>query len=155
MTRNPRIGREKALGAPAAPQRDPGSAGRGTSSGERGPEARALRVRPAPRREAAVAERGPVVREGGGAADEGEGLPRTQGFEVVEGAEASAAPGLQGLAQHVERSAEASVRERADELPVGADLPSDWLAADKPPFTQTGINFFDPFQVGRGRSSTK
>lgn len=36
-----------------------------------------------------------------------------------------------------------------------ADIPSERLVADKPPFTNVGLDYFGPFEVKRGRSTVK
>lgn len=36
-----------------------------------------------------------------------------------------------------------------------ANLPKDRLLPDKPPFTNTGVDFFGPFEVSRGCSKVK
>ena len=36
-----------------------------------------------------------------------------------------------------------------------ADLPAERVTPDKPPFTYTGVDFFGPFLVKRGRSEMK
>lgn len=36
-----------------------------------------------------------------------------------------------------------------------ADLPENRLLPDKPPFTNTGVDFFGPFDVKRGRGTVK